>query len=359
MPERRERREHLAERREHLAESLGWDASLEAALLRRSPSRDLVPTRVVRQEREWFWLDTGEEKLRARVSGRLRHHAKQATDLPVIGDWVVIEGGAAKADGSVVIVDVLPRRSSLVRRRVDGTTDAQPIAANVDVALIVVALDREPNIGLIERAVVMARVGNVEPVILLSKADLAHDPQAMTDRVRASFADLQVSSISTRTGLGTDVVSTSIGPRRTGTMIGPSGVGKSTLLNHLLGTEAMAMGAVREGDRKGRHTTTHRQLFVLPSGAILIDGPGMRELGMWGSTDALAAAFPDVWAAASRCSRRACRHEDESGCAVREALREGQLSPVRVEDYRKLLAEISETARPRKRPPIASTRRSS
>lgn len=326
-------------------DALGWDASLENARRGHPASADHLPARVVRQERGWVWLDTGGQQLRAETSGRLRHRAEQASDLPIIGDWVLIPDATTKDDATAVITDILPRKTVLLRQRVGGIPGAQPLAANVDVALIVVGLDRALSLELLGRGVVIARSGGVEPIVVLNKADLCADWAERAGQVNARFPGLQAISLSTVSGQGTDVLSATIGAHRTATMIGPSGVGKSSLLNRLHGADVMKTGAVRTDDRKGTHTTTHRQLFSLPSGALLIDGPGMRELGAWGNAEAVTAAFPEVVAVASRCRRRACQHQAEFGCAVQFAIRDGSLSAVRLADYRKLLEGIAGSGR--------------
>ncbi len=329
--------------------ALGWGSWQDDALREAFSSLDYVPARVVRQERGWLGLDTGSRHLRAMSSGRMRHKAARSADLPIIGDWVMVSAGSA--DGATVIVDIVPRKTVLLRRRAGAVPGAQPLAANVDVALIVVGMDRELNLGLIERALVVAQVPGVEAILVPNKLDLCSDGPARAAELCAGFPALRVLPVSARSGEGIGLLRAALGPGRTAVLLGASGVGKSSLVNHLFGTHAMKTGAVRADDRKGYHTTTHRQLFVLPGGALLIDGPGIRELGVWGtSAEAVDLAFPDIREAASRCTHRSCQHRTEVGCAVRSDVLCGRIAAKRLEDYLKLRQEIlhSAASRPRR-----------
>jgi ribosome biogenesis GTPase len=257
----------------------------------------------------------------------------------VIGDFV-IASEALEADDARIVA-VLPRRNVLLRRKIGGAAAAQPIAANVDLGLVVVGLDRPLSLGLLERAVTMARMAEVEPIIVLNKIDLCPDWLDRTDTVRQRFKDLPVLAVSAQTDDGIAALVAQVSATRTATMLGPSGVGKSSLLNRLAGGDAMRTGAVRGNDRRGMHTTTHRELFKLPSGGMLIDGPGMRELGIWGTAEALQAAFPDIVELGSHCARRGCTHEAVSGCAVMRAVLDGRIARARLDGYRALLAEVT------------------
>lgn len=328
-------------------DALGWGSTQQAAWDDQPELRAQTPARIVRQERAWFWVDTGQRELRAGLAGRFRHHASGATDLGVIGDWVLLPRLPSDPDEPALITEILPRSSVLVRRRAGRAPGPQPIAANVDLALIVYGLDREFVAPLVERGVVMASAGGVEPMIVLTKADVCADVPARIAQVCSQLAGIRVLALSSQSGDGIRELVAAIGARRTATMLGPSGVGKSSLVNRLLGFEAMRTGDVREEDQKGNHTTTHRQLFRLPEGGLLIDGPGMRELGVWGDAEAVAESFPDVMEAAARCVRRRCRHVSELDCAVLEAVRSGRLSADRVEDFRRLRDEIAHKGRPK------------
>ncbi|MCP3099435.1 ribosome small subunit-dependent GTPase A [Myxococcus sp. K15C18031901] len=329
---------------------LGWGRPFEEVLAAHPSRGTHLPARVVRQERTWFDVDTGLRQIRASIAGTLRHHTTSLAQLPVIGDWVLVAREAEEAGHERLRMEhVLTRRSVLLRRKVGAAPEAQPLAANVDLALVVVGLDRPLNPGLLERATVMARAGGVQPVVVLNKLDLSEEWEEQVDEARQLLPAVQVLAVSAQTGIGTQAFAALVGTGRTAVLVGASGVGKSTLLNHLMGTGAMRTRAVREEDRKGIHTTTHRQLFQLPGGGLLIDGPGIRELGLLGGSASLDATFPEVSASARRCFHRACQHQDEPGCAVRKDLREGRLSAARVEEYLKLLAELSGSGQPRRR----------
>lgn len=324
-------------------EALGWSAWQADAWHAHELRESHVPARVVQPDRLGYWLDTGTRRLRGTSAGRLKHRAAEAVDLPVIGDWVLVSEGNHPA----VIDDILVRKTVLVRRRVGNAAVAQPLAANVDVALIVVGLDRELNQGLIKRAVLAAHSASVEPIVVLNKLDLCADWASRAEELRALMPALSVLAVSAQTG-SVDGLYEVIGASRTGVLMGASGVGKSSLLNRLLGSEAMKTGEVREDDRKGYHTTTHRQLFALPGGALLIDGPGVRELGVWGPSDAVEQAFPELMDAAQRCIHRACRHGDEPGCAVRHEVRSGRMPAERLTEFHKLREELENAKKPRR-----------
>ncbi|HVW30611.1 MAG TPA: ribosome small subunit-dependent GTPase A [Polyangiaceae bacterium] len=320
-------------------EKLGWGAWQEMALRALPVTGDDVPARIVRQEAMGFRVDTGIEVLHARSSGRLKHSAAQAADLPVVGDWVLISKPTAASAEDAAVHRVLPRRGGLARVRPGTHGEAQLMAANVDLALIVWSWDRDPDLRLIERAVVLARGGGVQPVVVLTKSDLRVSWRTRGDEIRARLYTVPVLNVSVMNDEGVDAVASVIEPGRTAAMIGPSGAGKSSLLNGLLGAPAMKVGDVRHDDRKGRHTTTHRELFWLPHGGLLIDGPGIRELGLFGDRDAIERSFSDVASLAKQCAYGSCRHAGEAGCAVIAAVRDGALAEQRLADYRALLSE--------------------
>jgi ribosome biogenesis GTPase len=310
-------------RRVSLAD-LGWDDGWDAAF---APYRErgLVPGRVAAQHRGAYDIlgDAGE--LRARISPRLRRGSTPA-ELPVVGDWVAL----APED---VVQAVLPRRTAFSRRAPQASaTEAareQVIAANVDVVFVTVALGQEVDRLQLERYVALALQSGALPVILLTKADLEADPGAMVEELAGVGGELPVLAVSVRTAEGLERVRSFLADGVTGALLGPSGAGKSTLVNRLVGDEELlATGAVR-ADGAGRHTTTRRQLVLLPGGGIVIDNPGMREVQLWLADEGLAAAFPDV---------------SEPGCAIRAALEDGRLSPERWQRYRALDAELTALA---------------
>lgn len=320
--------------------SMGWSERLHEAWV--SCTREgMVPGRVVRAERERFvvWTEHGERP--ATLGGRLRHEALDAADLPVVGDWV-----ALSLDGeSGVVRRLLPRWSVFVRKAAGTGARAQLVAANVDAVFLVLAMNGDFNLRRLERYLAAAWESGAEPVVVLTKRDLALDPDALTDAARAAAPGASVVAVSAPRGDGLDALAVHLRAGATVALIGSSGAGKSTLLNALAGAEVMSTGGLRERDERGRHTTTHRELVRLPSGALLIDTPGMRELGMWEVDEGVSLAFDDVAALAEECRFRDCAHAGEAGCAVAEALAEGALSEARFASYQKLAREAAFQAR--------------
>jgi ribosome biogenesis GTPase / thiamine phosphate phosphatase len=319
--------------------ALGWSDWHEQELRAAAPSEDR-PARVVRREGAGIWVDTGRDCSPATVSGRIKHAVESASELPVVGDWVLIAPRAEASADAALIRRVLPRRTTLTRRRSGPKGETQLLAANVDTVLIMWALDREPNLGLLQRAVVAASAGGGEPLILLGKVDCGEGGPALAESLRASLG-VPVVGLSVVSGEGLEELESRLLPAKTAALLGPSGAGKSSLVNRLLGAERMRVGVVRTGDNKGKHTTTHRELFRLPSGALLLDGPGVRELGLAQDASAVAAAFPDVAELAAACALDSCRHRSEPGCRVMQALADGSLPERRLADYRRLLAEAT------------------
>jgi len=318
-------------------ETLGWDDEWSANF---APFRDLelIPGRVAIQHRGAYDVLTAEGDVRAQITSRLRRDASPA-DLPVVGDWVGLDSGGA-------IVGVMPRRTKLSRRAAhdEGSDDAreQVIAANLDVVFIVASLGEEPDVRLLERYVALALESRARPVILLTKADLEPDPTAVAAAVAELDGEIPVHTVSVRTGLGLDSVRGHLASGSTGALLGPSGVGKSTLVNALVAQDdLLATGAVR-ADGQGRHTTTRRQLVTLPSGGLIIDNPGMREVHLWLADDGLMDAFDDIAELAAQCRFSDCSHETEPGCAVRAALVDGRLRTERWQRYRSLQHELAE-----------------
>ncbi|WP_224366262.1 ribosome small subunit-dependent GTPase A [Hyalangium versicolor] len=326
-------------------ESLGWGPALAHAfsLLLSQSSLPLVPGRVVRQERGLLTVQTSEQALLARPAGRLLHHASSSTELPTIGDWVALQPPAG--EGEALLHAVLPRHSVLMRREAGSEHEGQLIAANLDVVFLVTGLDGNFNPRRIERALTVAWNSGAAPVVVLTKADLHPEVSSFLAEVEELAAGVPVLPVSAQQGTGLEALLAHLPAGKTGALLGSSGVGKSTLVNRLLGEERLATQAVREDDDRGRHTTTHRQLFVLPQGGLLIDGPGMRELGLWGEEEGLGQAFSDILELASGCRFSDCTHRREPGCAVREALAAGGLSEERLQSFEKLQREQAYQAR--------------
>ncbi len=318
-------------------ETLGWDADWKTAFEERhdglEPGRVSVPHRGGAYD-----VLTAEGEMRARLPGRTRRGSSRS-ELPVVGDWVAL---GAPADDVASIEAVLPRRTAISRRAPkDAGGREQVVAANVDVVFVAVSLDAEVDLRLVERYLTVGWESGARPVILLTKADREPDPERVRIEVAEIAGAVPVEVVSTRDGIGLDRVLAHLGHGITGALVGPSGVGKSTLVNALVGEELLATGAVRD-DGEGRHTTTRRQLVVLPGNGLLVDNPGIRELHPWSADEGLEAAFPDVVELTAQCRFADCTHETEPGCAVQAALADGTLALERWESYRRLEREIAE-----------------
>jgi ribosome biogenesis GTPase / thiamine phosphate phosphatase len=334
---------------------LGWDAGWEAAFAPHAAA-GLRPARVVAAHRDAWVLATPLGDRDAVISGRLRHEALGPGHLPAVGDWVAAsvgddDGNGAGTISTTVIGAVLARRTAFRRSTgedQDGPTLAgeQVLAANVDVAFIVAGLDGDFNLRRLERYLAVAWSGGTTPVILLNKADVAADLDGYLVATGAVAPGVEVRSLSALTGDGVpDLAADHLARGRTAVVLGSSGVGKSTLVNALLGTARQRTADVRADDAKGRHTTTHRELVRLPGGALLIDTPGIRSLGVAGAAEGLEPTFADIAALAAGCRFGDCRHEQEPGCEVRAALSDGRLSPERFASHRKLEREAAHVAR--------------
>jgi ribosome biogenesis GTPase / thiamine phosphate phosphatase len=315
---------------------LGWDSAF-AGEFEGLGMQDVVPARVVAEHRDRYVVADADGERTAVLAGRLRHQARSRDELPATGDWVAVDAGG---DGTAAVHAVLPRRSAFRRKVAGDVTEAQVLAANVDTALVAAALPADLNERRIERYLALAWESGAVPVVVLTKADLADDVDAAVCAVRAVAPGTDVVAVSAVTGAGVDALERWLRPGRTAVLLGSSGVGKSTLTNRLLGAEALRTGSVRD-DGKGRHTTTHRQLVRLESGALLIDTPGMRELQLWSADAGLESAFADVEALAARCRFRDCGHGAEPGCAVRAAAESGALDAARLESWHRLRRELA------------------
>ncbi len=324
---------------------LGWDEGFAAAFaaLELPGGARLLPGRVV-QQRGLYGVATEEAEWLANTSGRLRHEAVGGLDYPAVGDWVAVRPPAGAAHSQATIQAVLPRRSSFVRQSAGRRVEEQVVAANVDTVFLVAGLDGDFSPRRLERYVTAAWDSGARPVLLLNKADLAADPagrEALLAEVAAVAQGVPAHLVSARTGEGMEQLAPYLEPRRTLALLGSSGVGKSTLLNRLLGAEVQRTGDVRESDDRGRHTTTHRELFVAPGGWLVVDTPGMRELQLAEGEEGIQAAFVDIEELAARCGFRDCRHAGEPGCAVAAAVAEGTLAAERLASYHKLQKELA------------------
>ncbi|HYL63214.1 MAG TPA: ribosome small subunit-dependent GTPase A [Candidatus Methylomirabilis sp.] len=319
-----------------LITDLGWDAYFQASW-NETERGEGVPARVVAQYRGLWRIAGNFDECWAEPSGRLRLQGEGGGDWPAVGDWTAAEIRAGQ--GNAILHDVLPRRSRFSRKAAGRAVIQQVVAANIDVALIVAGLDGDFNLRRIERYMAQCWESSVRPVIVLNKADACEGPREYAAMIERTCMGTPTFVVSARTGDGIEELEASLVKGWTAVLLGSSGVGKSTLVNRLLREERQATQPVRRTDSKGRHTTTRRELFVLPSGAIMIDTPGLRELQLWSECGDLAQTFVDVEELATRCRFRDCRHESEPGCAVKAAVKDGTIDGARLENKRKLQRE--------------------
>lgn len=316
-----------------LLQNYGFNAFFEA-LAGEFPS--LEPARVLSQSRGSYRLCTNAGEKMATVSGKLRYTAETLSDYPAVGDFVMAD--LPEGDGSAVIHTILPRRSVFIRRAAGTSRQEQVVAANIDTVFLCMALNNDFNLRRMERYLSIAWDSGAKPVIVLTKRDLCDAPEARISEVESIAAGTDIAVTSSLGEDGLEQLLPYLIPGKTASFIGSSGVGKSTLINRLAGSALHATNGLRDDD-KGRHTTTQRELLLLPCGALVIDTPGMRELGMWSADAGIAAAFQDIEELQCRCRFKNCTHTNEPGCAVAEALRSGSLSPERWGSYQKLRAE--------------------
>ncbi len=299
-----------------------------------------VPGRVVWQSAYSYRVQCESGELAAEPTGKVK-----AGDLPAVGDWVAVRPAATGEMGSILAI--LPRKSAFSRNAAGKTVNEQVVASNIGEVFIVTDLDQDFNLRRIERYITLVYNSGAGPVVVLNKTDLAADVEAAVAKTEAVSPGIPVYAISAEEELGIEQLEKHLGPGRTVAFLGSSGVGKSTIINRLLGTDRMEVGQVREADGKGRHTTTHRELVILPGGGAVIDTPGMREIQVWGDEDGLAEAFPEIDDLAAKCRFRDCRHDLERDCAVRDAVDSGRLDTGRFDSYMKLRAEFENLERRR------------
>lgn len=315
----------------------GWNSDLESHF-ESYDGRGSEPGRVTQENKHFFQVQTAAAQLLSEVSGKLRFEAGGREQLPAVGDWVVVRSRPKEGRGTIHAV--LPRKSQFVRKEAGRRMEAQVVGSNIDWVLVMTSLNQDFNLRRLERYLVLAWESGVSPVLVLSKADLCPDAGPQILAARAQFPSVPIHAISVLADRGLEVLAPYFGAGKTVALLGSSGVGKSTLINRLLGAEALKTQEVRLHDDRGRHTTSHRQLMLVPGGALVLDTPGMRELQLWGEGNGMHSTFEEIEVAAGSCRFRNCTHQHEPGCAVREALEEGSLDRSRYENYEKLQREL-------------------
>lgn len=315
----------------------GWNENWEV-VFKKLAVGEQRPGRISMEQKGSYRLITEHGELHGEVSGRFRHEALGYDAYPSVGDWVIAD--MRPSEGKAIIHAVLPRESKFSRKVAGALTQEQVMAANFDHVLIVNSLNKDFNLRRMERYLTMAWESGAMPVIVLSKKDLCDDVDNKIKEVEAITFGVPVIAVSAVTGEGADELRGILAPGRTVAILGSSGVGKSTLTNMLAGEEIMVTSEIREDDSRGRHTTTFRNLVKLPGGGMVIDTPGMRELQLWESDSGLQGTFEDVESLGNSCRFRDCTHENEPGCAVIEAVRNGLMPAARLDSYRKLKKEL-------------------
>lgn len=320
-------------------EQVGWSPVWQNAFARHGVEfADAMPARVIRDHYGAYTVmsETGERL--AEVSGNFRHSARGRSDYPAVGDWVVLQ--VPDAHSRCVIHAVLPRLSAFIRKGAGRTAEEQVVAANIDTAFLVSGLDNNFNPRRIERYITLAYESGADPVILLNKADCAMDAERARLEIESIAYGIPVLVMSATQGFGVDAIWAFLKPGSTGALLGSSGVGKTSLINALLGDDTFRTASVREKDSRGRHTTSYRQLIPLSNGAVLIDTPGMRELQLLAGDSTINRAFDEIAEWAESCRFKDCSHTGEPDCAVQAALATGELSLDRYESYLRQRKEI-------------------
>ncbi len=315
----------------------GYNSFFEA-LFREYSGNGYIPCRVAVQNKSNYVVYSEHGELSAEVSGKFMFDADAIESYPAVGDWVVLRPLLDEQKG--IIDAVLPRRTSFSRKEAGGKTEKQVLASNIDTVLIMTSLNHDFNLRRIERYVVLANENDIKPVIVLSKSDLCEDVQNKVSEVNHAAKNIPVHAISSITKQGIDGLQRYFNEGITVAVLGSSGVGKSTLINVLLGKEVQKTLDISQYKDKGHHATTRRELILLPSGGLIMDTPGLRELQLWEGEGGLETLFDDIEELASQCKFTDCKHSTEPGCAIKKALKNGELDRGRYQSYLKMHREI-------------------
>jgi len=295
-----------------------------------------IPGRILSQSVDLYQLITEQGEMNGKISGKKRYESLSAVDFPVTGDWVALQPSA----GSNAVIQCICQRTNSLMRKQNIKQDAQLLGANIDFAFIMTSLDHDFNPRRLERYLVIAWENNIQPIILLNKADICEQTEERLHEAETVAVGTPIHVISARQKTGLESVQSYCQTGKTIILIGSSGVGKSTLTNALLGNTIQTTQAIREDDSHGRHTTTRKSLFLLPGGGLLLDTPGLREIQLWGDISGLSSTFQDIEDLAEECRFQNCRHESEPGCAVKDAIEKGKLPQERLDSYHKLQKEL-------------------